>query len=595
MEVKEYPPNDDVERRAVALLNYLFDTSVIKSDINVADKVPHHDGEIELVDSESRPIGKFNVQVKKMPEDFKDRYGDCPVELIEYSKRLDQALIFIGVDSKNKKAYWKQIDPKMIELLKKPDQKTITLVFDIEKDVIEEGNSLYITRWKELILARQQQREDLLKLKHFVSETIGLESMSGSDKIMCQKHVDLLNKLLSSEFEIIKKDFLPNVWKLGLAVHDINDESLIYDYFSKPYGSTVGDVLSLKGINLSEVFEQDKPQSYIAKIVKDDHVKVLKTGFVRKSLFDPENAAKRFALNLTEKALDKQIFDSFGDTLCAEEIMFFMDRYSSSIGIEKSTHYALKEIEDGIRNYLPTWFHLAVEEMSKIQNSRLVFLDSFEILAGFQQDVGLIKEQDVQSKIGKINSPFSVAILTYRPIKQLLHDVDYLISKKVTEVQSPYEISRSGVFNFEELERNVKKILDVSGNEYREFVKGNGLNGLANASHFGDRYSYVYLGNPVNWKEGSVTITEFQLENQENSLPKTQYLNENLGDFQFDFAKKQSEVVYCGKTYNVASFAVGFRNNLIGQKPLKSQIYSMLAEDLKEVYGITNHERFNLH
>lgn len=591
METAKYPNNDDLERRAVDILNYLFDPAIIKAEIKKADKIPHHDGEIEIVDSKTRPVGKFNVQVKKMPDDFKDRYNDTPVELIEYSRRIEQPLIFIGVDNKAEKAYWIQIEPSMADRLK-PDQKTFTLVFDTVQNVIEKGNNLYITKWTELIVERQQARADLPKLKHFIKETIGLESLSGDDRAAFQKYMERINQLLGGDFSSIKRVYLPNIWKLGMAVVDANPDWITYHYFSMAYGATTSEVVSLKGHKPTDFFEMPS-KTYLSDILGDTSVRAFQTAAVRRSYFDAAKSADQFVLRFVEKALKERVFEPYGELLCTEELIVFLQRFGRAAGIAESPTYKLADINGGLREFLPVWYDLAVQTIFSGSGLPFIRLDSFDSLARSHQHEAIVSDKAVQDQIGKLSTPLTAAILTYRPVQMALKAVDHLLARGVTTISNPYK----QYFDFEKgldlnnLEYNVEVAVNNAGPAYREFVEGNELRGLSGTDYYGDTYSHWFVADPASWSDGWLSMTEYHLEDPSRTLPKTKYAREGAKDATFNREKREAEIN--GKTYKIVGYMSGHFDQFMGAKPLKNQLYSMLAQDIQERYGLTLPHRFS--
>lgn len=73
--------------------------------------IPDVDGYFDILDEEHSPVGKLDVQVKKLP----DHYGGDPklevkVTLYGYaSKATNNPVLLIGVDIQQKIAYWVHI------------------------------------------------------------------------------------------------------------------------------------------------------------------------------------------------------------------------------------------------------------------------------------------------------------------------------------------------------------------------------------------------------------------------------------------------------------------------------------------------------
>jgi hypothetical protein len=100
-----YSRTDAPEQEAVTTFLSLIDAKCVKADIRVRDKVPNVDGTLELVDPSGVPIGKLDVQVRKIP-DGTTKYS-CPAELVGYSEVSTLPVLLVCVDTLHKKAYWK--------------------------------------------------------------------------------------------------------------------------------------------------------------------------------------------------------------------------------------------------------------------------------------------------------------------------------------------------------------------------------------------------------------------------------------------------------------------------------------------------------
>ncbi len=67
MEPAAYPARNTEELHAVHTFLGLLDKARVKPDVKALDKVPNHDGSVELVDEGQRPVGELKVQIKKIP------------------------------------------------------------------------------------------------------------------------------------------------------------------------------------------------------------------------------------------------------------------------------------------------------------------------------------------------------------------------------------------------------------------------------------------------------------------------------------------------------------------------------------------------
>lgn len=63
-----YPSTDAAEIEALNVLRMALDPVRVKADLKERDKHPNIDGYVELVDEDIKPVGKLEVQVRKIPE-----------------------------------------------------------------------------------------------------------------------------------------------------------------------------------------------------------------------------------------------------------------------------------------------------------------------------------------------------------------------------------------------------------------------------------------------------------------------------------------------------------------------------------------------
>ena len=107
-----YSKTDTPEAEAVATFEFLADKKHLKLDLRKRDKVPNIDGYIEIVDDLGCPVGKLEVQIKKLPEN--ERKMQCPLSLFSYSERTGNPVLFVAVDTGQKRAYWHHIHTKFL-------------------------------------------------------------------------------------------------------------------------------------------------------------------------------------------------------------------------------------------------------------------------------------------------------------------------------------------------------------------------------------------------------------------------------------------------------------------------------------------------
>jgi len=172
MKPARYPPNTSAELEAIATLKNLLDSKHVIPHFRELDKIPNSDGCVELVDDERIPLGKLEVQIRKIP-DGAVAYN-CPIELVAYSETLSLPFLLICVDVTRKVAYFRHLHRAMPEL--SSAQKTFTVRFANHIDAITPASN-YVAQWFKLIDEYnhrvhdyERQRKSLLRLKKVVRE-----------------------------------------------------------------------------------------------------------------------------------------------------------------------------------------------------------------------------------------------------------------------------------------------------------------------------------------------------------------------------------------------------------------------------------------
>ena len=151
-----YSPTDGVENLAVSTFSTLIDNEKVKLDIKTRDKIPNIDGYLELVDEKYHPIGKFEIQVKKLPKN--NINIKIKILFLSYCKESILPVILVGVDIDNKKAYWLYIDEDFIKQIKiKSGQKSKTIHFQKENLIDEQHTGS--TKAENCLTDRRQQDE----------------------------------------------------------------------------------------------------------------------------------------------------------------------------------------------------------------------------------------------------------------------------------------------------------------------------------------------------------------------------------------------------------------------------------------------------
>jgi len=149
-----YPESDSVEQTTIEILERIF-SDRIKSFIESRDKVPNHDGHVELVDSENHPIGKIDVQIKRLPPGKQDPpRRQFETQHLAYCRTANTTFVAILVDIDSEVGYWKHITEEWFEAEELDSQTYKTVRFDEQQKIAKYSG--YETEWTKLIKSNRQ-------------------------------------------------------------------------------------------------------------------------------------------------------------------------------------------------------------------------------------------------------------------------------------------------------------------------------------------------------------------------------------------------------------------------------------------------------
>ncbi len=570
-----YPKTDAPEQEAVTTFNSLIDAQYVKTDIRTRDKVPNVDGTVELVDANRGPIGKFDIQIRKIPDG--STKCTCSEKLLGYSQVSSQPVVLVGVDTLHKKAYWKQIFPVMPEY--KEGQKSFTISFDTVTDSVG-PQTPYLRLWRDLVSDYNQRIAQFPVLQKEVGNKITLSSIPNKDKIYFQKFVDTINILFDQDFISVKNLLLPDVWKLGVGLYPVNQNSVTYQVYKILYGEPFPLICSLEG----NPFDLEKSGSL-----------TFSSCFLRREhLGDPEYAGRNFVLDYVKRIIKKRNFVVHGKLFSTEVLFAFLDQYSQSIGLKSDQDgYSVPDIDYGLKIYLPNLCDRIGIALKPLPHREHVVMD-------FDMVSEMIRQGTVPAQIkeDQVNFPFIMySLLT--PLKPVFESVRFLIANGITQVERPFlkPIRQLGPGTrwiwsgyTEDSERgNILKTLNSSVTEYSAFVSGNRLKFL-NSPYLNPSTAVVYVYEPSKRSGGSdpgswPTLNEYFIENPVGQLPKLSVAI-GYGTSPKIESERPPIITIDGRKYsfsNHSSLSAGF---LFQRTPIKNLIYRFLSEDLQRHYEI---------
>lgn len=181
--------------------NVAFNSKLIEPELHAGDNYPNIDGYLTLLDSEGRPIGKIQAQVKtlqkigpsgKISHHLKDPF-------LSYCKDPQQMpIIFVGVDLENDVAYWVEMRKSLVDQM-----QGNTIHLDPNQTISKENHKYY-----DYLLARAQefQRAIQEKEERDQQEPEGVDKKPDQDLI--KKTTENLKKLFI-DLELKYKYYYP--------------------------------------------------------------------------------------------------------------------------------------------------------------------------------------------------------------------------------------------------------------------------------------------------------------------------------------------------------------------------------------------------
>lgn len=574
-----YSPTDEDEVLAIQIFEQSLDCSLVKSDIKKRDKTPNVDGYLEIVDKDRVSVGKIEVQVRKIPEGEK-KYS-CDVSLFAYADIAILPVILVCVDIINKKIFWKQIKYHMT--YGKENQKSITINFNEPDDIID-SNLVYLSKWISMVRDRQErlkqyQKEKLEDVRRNSNPLIG---KAGEDIAYFQSFLDELNELLERDYSFVKKMFFPDIWKIGIALHSYDDESIYYSLFSIKRG--YNDAL-IKQMDVSK-FNIFKPGPHT----------IFSYWGKNELRLNPKGCAQKFVYERIEDIVENRLLSIRNSYLCREYLFDFIDRHTFCLGIESKDSYSLAELNFALNSYFPRWCIVAKDHVN--YPAHLDHIDPGII--------GLIlhpaKYREIDKKVKELiykNAkipPFPVGSLffSFRTVYDLL---SYCNSENIYEIDRIYrkrdqrlkEGRTSGYiwegYRKEDSEYNVRCILNNIEAVFNDFIEKNGFD--INCYRLFDRFDkvlYVY------------DLKETYLPNEFPEL-RTYFLKKKSGteiskkiecfsseEFDKKISHIDGKITLNGYNYVVEIGSSSIADFFFKETPMLNLIYEYLEERLKEIF-----------
>lgn len=600
-----YSNTDEPETLAVDIFEKLLDHEKVKADIKKRDKYPNIDGYIELVDEKRIPIGKLEVQIRKLPDNYTSIPKiQCELSLFSYSEAVTcNPVLLIGVDTTQKKAYWVHIDINLIsELVKEKDQKTKIISFP-NKNIIDGEDTQYIEEWKNLVNNYKIRIQEYDKLKDsYIMLSKNANPALGIAKAEFQSvHIflDEINRLLDGKFSLIKKRFYPNAWKIGLAYYKYQDNSVSYTLYPIPL---------------------DKNDVQIKEVDKKLHEQLEREGlgftahFVENPIkLRPKEYATEIIESKTLKILENKSLNHKGNEFLAREFIFaFIDKFSQQLGLGKKDVYSLEEIETAFFQYLPLWVREAVKFMVKVQRNgvkvptdcwyREPYFDPDMLICQIMDDEREQIDQSVRARL-KENAPIpKIPISNDKfPFGKFIDFLSFLKScdiKKINRDYSPKDYSRLkkgggwvwNVFSPKAVEKNLRIFFENLPEVYDVLVSQNFPELRKELPLYGEASKIIIIF------DAKEVYTSFQ------DSPTIQFFylkGKNQNEFEIEIYKKgenkeiqnishvnfEKGVELDGEKYRLISRSTGISDFIYEDLPMFNFVYKILEENLKRYFA----------
>jgi len=554
-----YSLSDKEEIEAIDVLKALLDRNRIKADIRERDKFPNTDGILEIINEKQIPIGKVDIQIRKIrPTAIK---ATCPSSLVYYSEKSTLPVLFIGVDTANKKAFWKHIHITIPEF--KENQKTFTLKFNEINDGIFKDSG-YIEKWIYIVKDYQKRISDYPQLKELINDKSPVNNLDKETNHYFQIFTDTVNSLFETDFIAIKEMLFKDVWKFGVAVQKDGGHT-IYGLYKILRGDNVPIICSLTD-NAREKLEK---QSRLLQLSykTDEYLK------------DPKSEGESFVCDRVKQIVTNCKLTVHGELLSTETLFYFIGIYTPRHKRQEDT-YTLNKIISMFDSYLD---NIAIEYATEKEPCDVQFerFSSSSIISvsghnpPLSYDYAEISSQEINEAIRYLNSN-GVEILN-RPYP------------KPSEGKGPIRTGNWIWSGYTEASENnrIDKILSSSIMEYREFVTGNKLK-LPESSYLNLDTPVVYIYHSADGNVYERPSLDIFFIHEPSNLPKMSvYVNNEAGFFEGD--PTSGDIIILGTRYRKYSYRGMTASFLFYERPVQKMIYNMLYYDLNKHYESLYH------
>jgi hypothetical protein len=482
----------------------------------------------------------------------------------------------------------------------KPDQATFTVKFDPKVQAIS-NEAQYLNQWFEIVREYNMRVADYPRLRE-IEALHNLSHISRQDRVFFQEFIDYVNRLLDSDFPIVKDRFFKGTWKLGVGVSSADPIQVGFQLYAIAPGEPAILVSGIATPPTKPLFVPEAPtiQSWWADGGWPNQSTVQYNWRARSALKTAKEEAEGFVLAYVAKMLRARSLHLSGKRLCSEYLFWFVDRFGQSLGIQPSNRLRLSDLSYGIYAYLPAWGSLAIprylgellrlhrQDMSQL-SSQVILATPFEHIASASPEMLRTTKEEVMRLIesGHTLAPTRVSFSEASP-QSLMDAVDYLTTAGDEWIERPYKPrsklprrSWSG-YTSDVLRHNIQSILVGSVTEYRQFVEGNHLP-LRNSFSLHRTDAVVYVASFSEWETAGDSphppaMNVYIVKNEDGKLAKVTLIDLSQTPTGLVVEKKRIKL---GLVYrDIITSYPSLPTELFKDTPMLNRVYEMLTDDL---------------
>jgi hypothetical protein len=461
-----YSPGSAPERKAIKLLAAMFNTLLIKDELNVDDKIPNIDGYITLTNEQGHILGKLEAQVKTLPREYAQhpKY-QCEGAFLKYCADSQLPVVLIVVDVEAKVAYWQHMDYRTLEHMS-INYKGSSRVLHLKPEYrIEENNNSYWFQWVTICEEDKKVKEAGKLFQHIKTEEEDVQNFLkrvtnaqlGKQKpefAEIHRFLDKFNMLLEQEFLSIKQSYYYGDWKQGLAYDLYTDSSVRLYKFGISYAS---NETLIKSIPTQMGIEELSKMKYFASSYENP---------VRRR---PESFSYELIQKDVARMLEQKSFVSQNDYVAIEQIFHFIDRFYFMLRLEpRKRSYTTDEVKIAFQVWLKKWVSCWHHLNGGIDT--LIDIDSLKLTPA---DINVVKQNIFLQKYPEnvimiFSDTYNFTLINDTLTKLKRKDVKN-IERLCFPAQWYDELNEDQVM--EEIKSNYERFYKVFPKVYDEFVK----------------------------------------------------------------------------------------------------------------------------